>query len=83
MKPCPYCQTFHCQHEQKFFAFALTKIVIIQKSVNATCSLFSALVAFLPSNTEMQRKLNLVFEDLYKCKERIEDVKNWYETQLK
>jgi hypothetical protein len=81
MKPCPICQIPHCTHERKFYAFGLVKLAIIQKSLDTTVMIFSKLATFLPTNSEMQIKLSLSFDELTKCQERIADVKRWCETK--
>ncbi len=79
MKPCPICQIPHCVHERNFYSFGLVKLTIIQKSLDTTVMIFSKLATFLPTNSEMQTKLSLSFDELKKCQERIADIKRWCE----
>ncbi len=79
MKLCPICQIPHCIHERNLFSFGLVKLNIIHKSLETTIMVFSKLATFLPTNTEMQTKLSLAFDDLKKCQERITDIKKWVE----
>jgi len=79
MKPCPICQIPHCAHERKFYKFGLTKLLIIQRSLEATVKIFATLFTFLPANAEMQSKLASSLDDLKKCQDRIKDVKTWCE----
>jgi hypothetical protein len=82
MKPCPKCHISDCFHEKKIFNFALVKISLIQHSLDATVKVFSALATFLPTNADIQGKIGLTYEELYRCQGRINDIKRWYETKL-
>lgn len=82
MKPCPYCHSVSCAHIKKFFGFGLAKILIIQKSFDATLTVFSALATFLPTTPEVQYKINQIFEDLRNSKRRLNDIRSWYETKI-
>lgn len=82
MKPCPICQIFNCQHEKKFFSFGLAKIMLIQRTLNTAVAIFSKLIVFCPTNNEMQIKLGSALEDLQRCRERVGDVKRWYDLKL-
>lgn len=81
MKPCPICQITHCAHERKFYLFGLTKILIVQKSLDATITLFAKLMAFLPLPADMAYKINLTEEDLRKCQGRMVDLRKWIENK--
>jgi hypothetical protein len=82
MKPCPICKIIPCSHERKFCGYGLAKIIIIQKSLNTTINVFSKLMAFLPTSSEIQYKLNATLEDLHKCKDRMNDVRRWCDNKL-
>lgn len=82
MKPCPICQILNCHHEKKFLSYGLVKINIIQRSLDATVAIFNKLLQFLPTNPEIQYKLNSTAEDLRKCQDRINDVRKWCQEKI-
>ena len=82
MKPCPICLTHNCDHEKKFWSFSLAKVILIQRSLDATLNLFNNLVIFLPTTREISYRLVLVAEDLKKCQERMADVKQVVDKQI-
>ena len=82
MKPCPICLTYGCDHEKKFWSFSLAKVIIIQRSLDATLNLFNKLVIFLPTTREISYRLALIAEDLRKCQDRMIDVKQVIDKQI-
>lgn len=83
MRACPICKISDCHHEKKFYCFGLAKIIIIQKSIDATLAVFGLFISFIPLNTEMKNKINLTYDDFRKGQERVEEVRKWLEVKAK
>lgn len=81
MKVCPVCRITGCPHERKIYWFGLTKVAIVQKSLDATAGLFTKLMTFIPTDASHSVKVHLIAEDLGRCQTRITEIKKWMENK--